>query len=70
MDCRACLSRVYMCLHLFKMTEMMNPTECIAIYNVIQIIYLHLFHLLEFNRTDFQENLLIENFYRNLGSEV
>ena len=44
------------------MTEMMNPTECIAIYNVIQIIYLHLFHLLEFNQTDFQENLLIESF--------
>ena len=62
MDCLACLSRVYMCLHLSKMTALINPTECIAIYNVIQIIYLHLFHLLEFNQTDFQENLLIENF--------
>ena len=70
MDRRACLSRVYVCLHVFKMTVLINPTECIAIYNVIQIIYLHLFHLLEFNQTDFQENLLIENFYRNLEPEV
>ena len=62
MDCRACLSRVYMCLHLSKMAALINPTECIAIYNVIQIIYLHLLHLPEFNQTDFQENLLIENF--------
>ena len=44
------------------MTELINPTECIAIYNVIQIIYLHLFPLLEINQIDFQENLLIQNF--------
>ena len=62
MDCRACLSRFYMCLHLSKMTVLINPTECIAIYNVIQIIYLHFFHLLEINQIDFQENLLIQNF--------
>ena len=64
MDCRACLSRVYVCLHLSKMTVLINPTECIAVYNVIQIIYLDLFHLLEFNQTDFRENLLIENFIK------
>ena len=51
-----------MSLDLFKMTALINPTECIAVYNVIQIIYLHLFPLLEFNQTDFPENLLIENF--------
>ena len=44
------------------MTALINPTECIAIFNEIQAIYLHLFHLLEFNQTDFQENLLIQNF--------
>ena len=62
MDCRACLSRVYMCLHVSKMAGLISPTEWIAIYNVIQIIYLHFFHLLEINQIDFQENLLIESF--------
>ena len=44
------------------MTDLINPTERIAIYNVIQIIFLHLFPLPEFNQIDFQENLLIESF--------
>ena len=64
MDCRACLSGVYMCLHLSKMAALINPTECIAIYNVIQIMYLHFFPLPEINRTDFGEYLLIENFLK------
>ena len=62
MDCRACLSRVYMCLHVSKMTDLINPTERIAIYNVIQIMYLHFLPLPEINQTDFREYLLIENF--------
>ena len=62
MDYRACLSRVYVCLDLSKMTALINPTEWIAVYNVIQIIYRHLLHLPGFNQTDFRENLLIENF--------
>ena len=61
---RACLSRVYMCLHVSKMTDLINPTERIAIYNVIQIMYLHFFPLPEINRTDFGEYLLIENFLK------
>ena len=70
MDCLACLSRVYMCLHVSKITDLINPTEWIAVYSVIRIIYLRLFPLTEFNRTDFREYLLIGEFYKNLEPEV
>jgi len=46
------------------MTDLINPTERIAIYNVIQIMYLHFLPLPEINRTDFGEYLLIENFLK------
>ena len=52
------------------MTDLIKPTERIAIYNVIQIIYLNFFPLTEFNRTDFREYLLIGEFYKNLEPEV
>ena len=70
MDCRARLSRVYMCLYVSKITDLINPTERIAICDEIQIIYLHFFHLPEINHIDFREYLLIREFYRNLDPEV